>query len=253
MSDRIERLLQGVDIDAETGLEIGPLDKPVVPKRAGREIYYADYADRETLRAKSATDPSVDVEAIPHIDYLIADLPVKLDRTFDYIIASHVIEHTPDLIGWLRTLLGWLAPGGRVILAVPDKRYCFDYLRAPSTVGALIEAYLEGRRRPGFSAVYDAMSMAANLDLARAWREDPYRGPSNPIFSPEVAFATAKRVAESDEHIDCHCWVFTHSSFLQAMAEISAHGVAPVHIVREAAPVSLSNEFHVVLAQSIKD
>jgi hypothetical protein len=68
-----------------------------------------------------------------------------------------------------------------------------------------------------------------------------------------VAFATAKRVAESAEHIDRRCWVFTHSSLLQAMADITAHGVAPVHIVREAAPVSLSNEFHVVLAQGRKD
>lgn len=90
MSDRIERLMQGVNIDTEVALEIGPLDKPLVLTRSGRQTYYADDADRETLRAESAADPSVDVEAIPRIDHLIAHLPSKLDRAFDYIVASHV-------------------------------------------------------------------------------------------------------------------------------------------------------------------
>jgi hypothetical protein len=35
------------------------------------------------------------------------------------------------------------------------------------------------------------------------------------------------------------------------MADITAHGVAPVHIVREAAPASLSNEFHVLQLSQI--
>ena len=218
MSERNAALLQGVDLDSEVGLEIGPLDKPVVRRKDRRKIYYADYASRETLCAKSADDPNVDVTLIPNIDYMIAGLPKRLDRTFDYILASHVIEHVPDLVGWLSALFGWLSPGGRLILAIPDKRYCFDLLRATSTTGQVIEAHLQHRERPGFAAIYDAMRAAIHFDLARAWREEPYRGSLEPMFSPEVAYHTAQRAHETGEHIDCHSWVFTHRSFLQILA-----------------------------------
>jgi SAM-dependent methyltransferase len=248
ISDRSAALLEGVDLDREVGLEIGPLDKPVVRRKEGRPIYYADYTSREALCAKSADDPNVDVTLIPEIDYLIAGLPIRLDRTFDYILASHVIEHVPDLVGWLEALFGWLSPGGRVILAVPDKRYCFDLLRALSTTGQVIEAHLQRRERPGFAAIYGGMRAAVHFDLGRAWREDPYRGSLEPMFSPEIAYHTAQRAHETGEHIDCHSWVFTHSSFLQILGELNDRGVLPLRIIRDAAPVSMSNEFHVVLA-----
>ena len=46
LSDRNAALLEGVDPNKETGLEIGPLDMPVVSRKPGRPIYYPDYADR---------------------------------------------------------------------------------------------------------------------------------------------------------------------------------------------------------------
>ena len=246
--DRVDALLQGVDLHSEVGLEIGPLDKPIVSRAPGRRIYYADYASRDVLRAKSVGDPSVDVQAIVPVDYLIADLPERLDRTFDFIVASHVIEHVPDPVGWLATLFGWLAPGGRVVLAIPDKRYCFDVLRPLSTTGQIIQAKLDGRRRPTFASIYDGMCSAVRFDLAHAWREDPYRGSLEPIFSPEVSFQTALRAHRSGEHVDCHSWVFTHASFLKIIGDLHAHGILGVRVVRESAPVTYSNEFHIVLA-----
>ncbi|MEX3900116.1 methyltransferase domain-containing protein [Paraburkholderia sp. BR10954] len=48
---------------------------------------------------------------------------------FDYVIASHVIEHVLDLVGWVHSLLAALKHAGRIVLAVPDRRYTFDYVR----------------------------------------------------------------------------------------------------------------------------
>jgi SAM-dependent methyltransferase len=39
---------------------------------------------------------------------------------FDVVTAFHVIEHLPDPLGTLRRMLEWLAPGGLVIVEVPN-------------------------------------------------------------------------------------------------------------------------------------
>jgi 2-polyprenyl-3-methyl-5-hydroxy-6-metoxy-1,4-benzoquinol methylase len=41
-------------------------------------------------------------------------------RTFDVITAWHVLEHLPDPVGWMRSAVERLAPGGRLIVACPD-------------------------------------------------------------------------------------------------------------------------------------
>lgn len=241
-------LLHGIDIDREVGLEVGPLANPVVPRAPGRLIFYADYTTREALQAQSATNPSVDISLIPEIDYVISPLPERLDRSFDYIVASHVIEHVPDMLGWIVSMFGWLKPGGRLVLAVPDRRYCFDYLRPPSTTGQVMEAFFERRQRPPFSAIYDGMRQAVHFDTPRGWAESPYRGPFEPIFPRSVALATATAARESGNYQDCHCWVFTHESFMEVIGEINELGVAPIRVITDTAPVTRSNEFHVVLA-----
>lgn len=40
--------------------------------------------------------------------------------SFDLITAFHVLEHLPDPLGALRNMLAWLAPGGFVIVEVPN-------------------------------------------------------------------------------------------------------------------------------------
>ena len=252
MLDRAQRLLCGIDPHQMVGLEIGPLDKPLVKKDGASNIYYADYASRETLQKNSMGDGSVDINEIPDIDYVLtAPLPERLDRQFDYVIASHVAEHVPDFLGWITTIFGWLKPGGRVILAIPDKRYCFDILRNTSTAGQLMEAFFERRPYPKLGAIYDGMRQAVRFDTARAWSDPHYQGPFEPVFSPGAALYTAKRALEPRVYQDCHCWVFTYQTFLSVLGELDALDVAPMVILRHEAPVYGSNEFHVVLAPKV--
>ena len=68
-------------------------------------------------------------------------VPSDLHGTFGAFIASHVIEHTTDFIGFLDAAATLLAPDGVVILAVPDKRYCFDYFRPLTTTGKVLDAH----------------------------------------------------------------------------------------------------------------
>lgn len=40
--------------------------------------------------------------------------------SFDLVTAFHVMEHLPDPLGTLRRMVGWLAPGGLIIVEVPN-------------------------------------------------------------------------------------------------------------------------------------
>ena len=46
---------------------------------------------------------------------------------YDLIILSHVLEHIADLHEAMRFLKGWLAPGGKVYIEVPDASQYTDY------------------------------------------------------------------------------------------------------------------------------
>lgn len=244
--DRRERLLSGIDIESENGLEIGPLDNALVPRIPGRTIFYADYAVRSVLQAQSKSNPHVNIEAIPEIDFVISPLPVTIGRQFDYIVASHVVEHVPDLLGWINTLLGWLKPGGKLVLAVPDRRYTFDVLRPESTFGQVFEAHAEKRQKPSFAQVYDGFRLAARYEPSEAWSGLPPKQEFH--HTRETALALANSASSS--YVDCHCWVFTHESFATILNEARACSLTSAVVVRSDAPVHGANEFHCVLSAS---
>jgi hypothetical protein len=66
---------------------------------------------------------------------------------FDFIVASHVIEHTTDMLGWLRDCSALLKADGKLVLFVPDCMYCFDLLRPLSSTGQILQAFIEKRVR----------------------------------------------------------------------------------------------------------
>jgi SAM-dependent methyltransferase len=247
--DRRKALLSHFDASSEAGLELGPLDKALVPRAQFPLIRYCDYAPREVLREKSKDDPHVDIDNIPEIDFVAPFLTEHTfgNNKFDYVIASHVIEHVPDVIRWLRLLLAALKPGGRIVLAVPDRRYTFDYFRPPSTVGEMIAATLEGRTCPTFAQTYDAFSKAVRVDSWEVWEYGPQPQSYTPIFSRELAMHLAHGVRDRGEYHDCHCWVFDDLTFPGMIRELCDLGLLDARIAFHTTPAEHSNEFHVVL------
>ena len=64
-----------------------------------------------------------DVDFLWHDGDIESAIPQSLWGTFKACIASHVIEHIPNLIGFYHSLDRLLTPDGVVLLVVPDKRY----------------------------------------------------------------------------------------------------------------------------------
>src|SRR5258708_2170191 len=104
--DRKNKLIAGLELKESVGMEIGALCRPVVTRSDG-EILYIDHTDSQSLREKYRADPDVNIAEIVDVDGIWGSNTLSDaigGRKVDYIIASHVIEHVPDLITWLSEL-----------------------------------------------------------------------------------------------------------------------------------------------------
>jgi SAM-dependent methyltransferase len=208
--DRRARILGPIDPARLKGLEIGPRHAPLVGKHEG-DVLYVDYATTETLRAGWDKPHLIDPASFVEVDIVWGrdDLPVV-----DYVVASHVVEHVPDLAGWLAQIRGALRPGGRLCLAVPDRRFTFDVCRTESTLAEVVEARLMGYTRPSIRQVFDSYAFTRPNNHQEAWARD---GDSALAPMPEKiskAFEMVRTLANEPRYIDSHCWVFTPRSFL---------------------------------------
>src|ERR1700744_1544105 len=167
-----DRIRHGMDFKSKKTLEIGPLYRPFVLKAEG-EVVYVDHADTETLRKKYTGDPLFDVSSIVNVDAVWGEQTLSEclggGEKVDYVIASHVIEHTPDLITWLRELRSVLKDGGEIRLVIPDKRFTFDYTRRLTVLSDVADAYMRKARRPLPLYVIDHLANVHYVDTAAAW------------------------------------------------------------------------------------
>ena len=215
-----------MDINGRTGLEIGALDRPLVEQPvegAAGKIFYLDHLSAADLRRKYAADPAVDADRIVEVDFICPDgniLKSVGDQTFDYIVASHVVEHVPNPIQWLKDLFQILNPGGMLFLVIPDKRFTFDIQRPLTTFGQMVESYLNKRTIPPVSAVYDQFSSAMTVDGGGVWAGSVNSADVLPMGTSTDAWSAAKTVHADKTYFDVHVSIFTPWSFFEAIRKL---------------------------------
>lgn len=223
-ASRRDKLLAGIDLGTTLGLEIGPLTAPIVSKQEGR-IIYVDHADTKTLRQKYSCDAKVDLDGIVAVDKVWGEQSLQdcvgPDLKLDYVINSHVIEHVPDVVTWLEEIHSVLKPGGLLRMAIPDRRFTFDFLRAESTLADALDAYLRRTRVPLPRAILDHFLSYCEIDLGRAWDGQLTKSDVQPVHSPEFAYQAAERCFRSGAYQDTHCWVFTPLSFADLLGALA--------------------------------
>lgn len=214
---RPAQLFTGIDVTRSNGLEIGALDRPVTLRENG-SVWYADYCSTEQLRTNHKNTATVDVARIVDVDFVAGDerlsIVVPLDLRFDYVVASHVAEHIPDLITWLADIRSVLKPGGKVRLIIPNKEACFDRRRTLSEERDLIAAFVEQRRKPSPIHVYDFYR----------WHDQD----GALVHSMEKSFDMARQSQHA--YVDTHCWVFTPASFARIMTSLIEGGFIPFEL-----------------------
>jgi len=228
LPSRRDKILANLDLPALTGLEIGALTAPLVTPAEGA-ILYVDHADTKTLQENYRHHADVDVSRIVEVDAVWGQNSLQDclggDRKVDYVVASHVIEHAPDLVTWLAEIRAILRPGGCLRLAIPDRRYTFDYLRFESRVHDVLDAYLRRARTPLPRMVIEHHSLLRHIDIAAAWRGALDLGNLRRYNTTKDGLDRARDAIANGTYHDVHCWVFTPATFAELCMELADLGL----------------------------
>lgn len=169
--DHFGKMLAGITKE-QFGLEIGPSLRPCAPKSKGYHVEIVDFMSRQELIDRYNA-MGLDTSKIEEVDYIwdghsYTETTGKVSA-YDYIIASHVIEHVPDFIGFLRDCSRMLKMNGVLSLAVPDKRFTLDHFRMVTTTGKVINDYLSEDKYGSMGALTDYWNHVVRRNGLTSW------------------------------------------------------------------------------------
>jgi len=232
------------------GLEIGPSHCPIAPKRDGYNVQILDHTDQSGLLEKYKGH-GVNLENIEEVDFVwngekYCELTGH-SNYYDWVVASHVAEHAPDLISFINECAAIVNDAGVIILAIPDATHCFDYFRQLSSISEIIDAHQNSNKFHTIGTAVDNMLNACKMNNAIAW--DAKTG-GTLEFMHSLADAKKLLAQQSDlaAYQDYHAWCFTPHSFRVLMEDLYALGLTAV---REVAFIPTGGfEFFMVLGRT---
>lgn len=244
------QLLSGAGLECpRTAMEVGAFDNPTLRASDGFAVRYVDYFSSEELRAKHADNPKRDVSRIVDVDWVVKGprLSPFIGERMDLIVANHVIEHICNPIGWLSDVASFCSPGATVFMAVPDRRFTFDYLKQPTDITDIVQAYEQGKEQPDAHDVARMRYLHTRVDAAAIW--DGGEGPVPPQQTAAPYRATLERAREEVRggYVDVHCTYFTSSSFIHIFSELKRSDYIPWRVDLLHDVVRGGNEFYVLL------
>jgi 2-polyprenyl-3-methyl-5-hydroxy-6-metoxy-1,4-benzoquinol methylase len=225
IAHRRDRILSGLNL-AGAGLEIGGGYNPITCKDEFR-VDHLDHADRDTLIAKFASQ-GIDTSRIQAVDYVWSGqtyAELVGEKRYDWIIASHVIEHVPNPIQFLNDCTEILSESGILSLVIPDKRFCFDYYRPPSGLARLIDAFVAGDTRTTAGSVVEHIMYAATVDGAITWDRTAEHSAPKFLHTAEQARGLYDSIAQDGAFHDVHAWAFTPASFRLVADDLNRLGL----------------------------
>lgn len=237
---RNEKILRGFSKEMLI-LEIGPSYSPVAAKKDGWNVKVIDHLSRadlikkytgrgEKYSAYEIEDYSEDnkkYENIEEVDFIWSGqdldeiVSVELLGKFKACISSHNIEHTPNIIGFFQSMSKILTDDGFIVLAVPDKRYCFDFFRPHSTTGQVIEAYLNQHKKHSFASLCDSLLYSCTNNGMIDWGQKSINNLDLLEKSNPTDILDSARKEYEKTYRDCHGWQFTPASFCLIIFELS--------------------------------
>lgn len=152
-------------------------------------------------------EPGEDANAYMDGEFVPVKYPTSLNEmdgiandSLDFIIACHVIEHTPNPIGAILQCYEKLRKGGTLFMTIPHKSYTFDQNRALTPLSHLIEDYAHPCAERDMLHFLD---MCENVDFMRGYRES------------KTVYANISRMLSGIYRIDLHYHTFTEENFRQ--------------------------------------
>jgi 2-polyprenyl-3-methyl-5-hydroxy-6-metoxy-1,4-benzoquinol methylase len=221
---RKQRILAMVDVKGR-GVEIGPGYDPIAPKREGYDVQVIDHTSREKLVEKYRP-VGADVDRIEEVDFVWrGESYLELTgaaEAYDWIIASNLVEHTPDFIAFLEDCDAILKDGGVLALAVPDRRYSFDRFRPVSGLAHVIDSHVARHKIPSVGTAAEYCMNVVSKGGLRCWNAGT-PGDYEFIHSASHSRFVTAEVARGVYH-DVHNWVFVPHSFRILLNDLHALG-----------------------------
>ncbi|MDR0234251.1 MAG: tetratricopeptide repeat protein [Zoogloeaceae bacterium] len=197
--------------DTASVLEIGPFDRPLL---RGENVRYFDILSSEGLkdRAKSVQDRVP--ENVPDVIHYVSstgDLKIIPDR-FDFVISSHMIEHSLDFVEHLQLASNLLHENGRYFCVVPDKRYCFDHYQNLTTIADVLDAhYCKLPGRHSLRSLLEHRALQTHNNPVLHWAGQSGDCTENQIQRIKAAI---EEFRTNPGYIDVHKWYFTPQVFV---------------------------------------
>lgn len=132
------------------GMEIGAGKYPT-PLYGNAAAIYAD-CDEDLAFGGEKIDVDLSLDDLQYIK--------KLPHKFDFVIASHVLEHVDSFVRGIHNLVSSVKPGGIVYVVLPDKQFLNDKNFIPDF--SFDHHELEFKNRLLFAQVHDQYFVAAN-------------------------------------------------------------------------------------------
>lgn len=182
-----------------TGIEIGASCYPVPILKNNISIKYVDYRDRNEVHDSTWR------EGLNYVHVDIVDDAERLDeirdRSLDFIIVCHLLEHTKNPIGAIQIWLKKLKRKGKLVIAVPDMSTIFDHDRQLTS----FEHLLLDNEEPSNTRDYEHYLEYVEL----SWKCKDH-------IEQEV-----KKLIEEDIRIHYHCWDF--DTFFDFLIKLNAY------------------------------
>jgi SAM-dependent methyltransferase len=189
---------------AGSGVELGPGPKPYPIVFPGVEVAYVDRRmPEEARRLFRELEPEATFPIPRYVCNLDTDrLGPLADRSQDFVVACHVLEHVAEPIGLIDEVHRVLKPGGVALILLPDRRRTFDRWRQPTPLEHLVADFEYGATEVDDGHILEFLEAVGDPDFKRFTR-----GSEN------------ERRAILDRHrqrsIHVHCW--TENEFLPVL------------------------------------
>lgn len=234
MISRNSSILASIDRESKI-LDIRPLDNPITPRYERWNCFTIDHANTTEIKEKYRNDPNVNCDNIVDIDFVtgihsfIEHIPRQHIGTFDVCIASHVLEHVPDTIRFINSIMELLCEDGILIFILPDKNKCFDIFKPLTITSDVLDAYREQRSIHSRKTRWDQCAYSVLSGSAPAWVFEPERPLT--FVNPSLDDAHQLYLSEAADYSDCHTIYCTPHSFELILLELNALRYINVNIL----------------------
>lgn len=242
-------------------LEFGPLIRPLVSKKDYPNVLFADVRNTEDIKKLytnndylEATGLNVDIKSVVEIDYVVKKSyteTFKNTKKFDVVYLSHVIEHMPDIISFLKDVVNIIKKDGKLVLIYPDSRYCFDHFRNGTT---FIDAYdVYKNNSINGKAVFDFTYNVVNENNpVFFWNEQNIANvlPKN-IFNESLK--SYEKAFHDELPDDVHFWPFSDYQFVKFLYDMDRAGLLDFEITDFHETQYNTQEFMIILSLKSKN